>query len=309
MTESDIRREGDCVGKDQVTGSMEKSVVRISAGTAKGESTTGEVAGSEAASKKRIRLTVAYDGTRYAGWQVQPNGLAVQEVLENCLSDLLGKRIHTLGASRTDAGVHALGNVAVFDTCERMPADKYAYALNVRLPEDIRIQRSEEVALDFHPRFCETVKIYEYRILNRRFPDPTQRLNSLHWYGSLNLDAMRRGAALLVGTHDFRGFATANPQTKTTVRTIYETSLWKEKDMIYFRVTGNGFLYNMVRIIVGTLLEIGKGAMEAERVSEILASKNRIQAGPTARAHGLTLVEIHYPGEEEKGCRNREETV
>lgn len=247
---------------------------------------------------RRIRLTVAYDGTRYAGWQIQPNGLAVQEVLDRSISDLLNTEIRTLGASRTDAGVHALGNVAVFDTCARMPADKFAYALNTRLPEDIRIQRSEEVSPDFHPRFCETVKTYEYRILNRRFPDPTRRLNSLHWYGRLDLEAMRRGAALLVGTHDFKGFAAANPQTRSTVRTIYEARLWKEDDMIRFDITGNGFLYNMVRIITGTLLEIGKGAMGVEQIPEILATGDRAKAGPTARAHGLTLVEIRYPGEE-----------
>lgn len=251
---------------------------------------------------RRIRLTVAYDGTRYAGWQIQPNGLAVQEVLDRSISDLLNTEIRTLGASRTDAGVHALGNVAVFDTCARMPADKFAYALNTRLPEDIRIQRSEEVSPDFHPRFCETVKTYEYRILNRRFPDPTRRLNSLHWYGRLDLEAMRRGAALLVGTHDFKGFAAANPQTRSTVRTIYEARLWKEDDMIRFDITGNGFLYNMVRIITGTLLEIGKGAMGVEQIREILATGDRAKAGPTARAHGLTLVEIRYPGEEMQ-CR------
>ena len=244
---------------------------------------------------RRIRLTVAYDGTRYAGWQVQPNGLAVQEVLDRCLSDLLNTEIRTLGASRTDAGVHALGNVAVFNTRARMPADKFAYALNTRLPGDIRIQCSEEVSPDFHPRFCETVKTYEYRILNRRFPDPTRRLNSLHWYGSLDLEAMRRGAALLTGTHDFKGFATANPQIRSTVRTIYKTELWKEEDMIRFRITGNGFLYHMVRIITGTLLEIGKGVMEAEQINEILSSGDRSKVGSTARAHGLTLVEIRYP--------------
>lgn len=250
--------------------------------------------------KRRIRLWVAYDGTGYAGWQIQPNALTVQEVLDGCISDLLGVATRTLGASRTDAGVHALGNVAVFDTFTRMPADKYAYALNARLPEDIRIQRSEEVKPDFHPRFCETVKTYEYRILNRRFSDPTRRLNSLHWYGGLDLEAMGRGAALLVGTHDFKGFATMNPQVRSTVRTIYATELLKEEDLIRFRITGNGFLYNMVRIIVGTLLEIGKGTMEAERILEILSQGDRSKAGPTAQAHGLTLVEIRYPEEEKR---------
>lgn len=250
---------------------------------------------------KRVRLTVAYDGTNYAGWQVQPNALTVQEVLDRCLSDLLQTPVHTTGASRTDAGVHALGNVAVFDTEARMPADKYAFALNTRLPEDIRIQRSEEVPPDFHPRFCETVKTYEYRILNRTFPDPTRRFNSVHIYGSLDLEAMKRAAACLEGTHDFKSFATENPQVKDTVRTIYRTRLWKEEDMIRFQITGNGFLYNMVRIIVGTLLEVGKGALRAEDMPLILEARDRTKAGPTARAKGLTLVQIRYPREEKTG--------
>lgn len=251
---------------------------------------------------KRIRLRVAYDGTNYAGWQVQPNALTVQAVLDRALSDLLKTPVHTIGASRTDAGVHALGNVAVFDTMARMPADKYAFALNTRLPEDIRIQLSEEVAPDFHPRFCHTVKTYEYKILNRTFPDPTRRLNSVHIYGNLDLSAMQKAAASLEGTHDFKSFATENPQVTDTVRTIYRTKLWRdEEDMIHFRITGNGFLYNMVRIITGTLLEVGKGAIKAEDIPEILVAKDRTKAGPTARAKGLTLVRIRYPDEEKNG--------
>lgn len=255
---------------------------------------------------KRVRLIVAYDGTRYAGWQVQPNALTVQEVLDGCLSQLLKTEVHTLGASRTDAGVHALGNVAVFDTEAHMPAEKYSYALNTYLPEDIRIQKSEEVPLTFHPRFCETIKTYEYRILNRTFPDPTRRLNSVHVYGNLNLEAMQSAAACLEGTHDFKSFATENPQIKSTERTIYEAKLWKEEDMIHFRITGNGFLYNMVRIIVGTLLEVGKGALNPEDIPEILKAKDRSQAGPTARPQGLTLVQIRYPREERENRKMTE---
>lgn len=258
---------------------------------------------------KRIRLRVAYDGTAYAGWQVQPNALTVQEVLDKALSDLLRVPVHTMGASRTDAGVHALGNVAVFDTEARMPADKYAFALNTRLPEDIRIQLSEEVPADFHPRFCHTVKTYEYRILNRTFPDPTRRLNSVHIYGTLDLAAMQKAAAYLEGTHDFKSFATENPQVTDTVRTIYKTQLWRDaEDMIHFQITGNGFLYNMVRIITGTLVEVGKGAMAAEDIPEILAAKDRTKAGPTARAKGLTLVCIRYP-DEEKITETEQKTV
>lgn len=244
---------------------------------------------------KRIKLTVAYDGTNYCGWQVQPNGLTVQEVLNKTLSDFLKEDIHTIGASRTDAGVHAKGNVAVFDTNARMPGEKMSFALNTRLPDDIRIQKSEEVPMEFHPRFTSTVKTYEYKILNTVFPDPLRRLNSMHWYGALDLDAMKAAAEKLVGTHDFRGFATAKGPEDNTVRTIYNTEIWKEDDMIHFRITGNGFLYNMVRIIVGTLMEVGRGAFSPDQIDKILETKDREQAGPTARALGLTLLEIRYP--------------
>ena len=132
---------------------------------------------------RRIKLTVAYDGTQYCGWQVQPNGITVQEVLNKALTELLGVQTRTIGASRTDTGVHARGNVAVFDTESRMPASRIAFALNTYLPEDIRVQKSQEVSADFHPRFTSTVKTYEYKILNRTFPDPLRRLDSLFWYG------------------------------------------------------------------------------------------------------------------------------
>lgn len=244
---------------------------------------------------RRIKLIVAYDGTNYCGWQVQPNGLSVQEVLNRALSDLFGVPITTIGASRTDAGVHALGNVAVFDTEARMPAERVAFALNTRLPEDIRIQGSEEVPPEFHPRFTQTIKTYEYRILNRTFADPCRRLNSTFWYGKQDTDAMQKAAAYLEGTHDFKSLATANPAVTDTVRTIYKTRLWKEEDMIHFQITGNGFLYNMVRIIVGTLMEIGKGTWPPEQMQTILEAKDRSQAGPTARPEGLTLLKIEYP--------------
>lgn len=244
---------------------------------------------------RRIKLTVAYDGTQYCGWQVQPNGLSVQEVLNRALEDLFGTPVATIGASRTDAGVHAQGNVAVFDTEARMPAERVAFALNTRLPDDIRIQGSEEVPLTFHPRFTRTVKTYEYRILNRTFADPCRRLNSMFWYGTLNLEEMQKAAGYLQGTHDFKSLATANPAVTDTVRTIYRTRLWREGDMIYFRITGNGFLYNMVRIIVGTLMEIGKGTWPAEYMQTILEARDRSKAGPTARPEGLTLLRIEYP--------------
>ena len=249
---------------------------------------------------KRIKLTVAYDGTNYCGWQIQPNGLAVQEVLDRCLSEMLKVPVRTIGASRTDAGVHALGQVAVFDTEARMPAEKYALALNTRLPEDIRIQGSCQVPLDFHPRFARTVKTYEYRIYNRMFPDPTRRLYSFFYYYPLDVERMRQAAAYLVGEHDFAGFCTAKPEVTNTVRTVYSLDILQEGPMITLRITGNGFLYNMVRIIAGTLIRVGGGSYPPERVKEILAVRDRFLAGETARPEGLTLMEIRYPDWEDK---------
>lgn len=243
---------------------------------------------------KRVMLTVAYDGTAYCGWQIQPNGITVQEVLNQKLSELLGEEIETIGASRTDAGVHALGNVAVFDTNARIPAEKISYALNQRLPEDIRIQKSEEVAADFHPRFCKSVKTYEYHILNRRFQIPTERLYSYFYHYDLDLEKMREGAAYLIGEHDFASFCGANAQVKTTIRTVRSIDIFKEGDRITIRVTGEGFLYNMVRIISGTLIEVGGGKYAPSKVLEILNAKNREAAGPTAPARGLTLIKIQW---------------
>ena len=243
---------------------------------------------------KRVKLTVAYDGTNYHGWQIQPNGNTIEEELNRHLSELLKEEIKVTGASRTDAGVHALGNVAVIDTKAKMPAEKISYALNTRLPADIRIQDSSEVAADFHPRFCDTVKTYEYRILNRRFPDPTKRLYSFFYYYPLDVQRMKEGAAYLVGEHDFRAFCTMKPELENTVRTIYSLDVEKTGDMIVLRVTGSGFLYNMVRIITGTLLRVGGGFYEPEYVRTILESRDRELAGETARPEGLTLVEIKY---------------
>lgn len=244
---------------------------------------------------KRVKLIVAYDGTNYSGWQIQPNGVTIEEMLNTHLSDLCGETVKVTGASRTDAGVHALGNVAVFDTNARMPAEKISYALNTRLPADIRIQESCEVAADFHPRFCRTVKTYEYRILNRRFPDPTQRLYSLFCYYPLHVESMRQAAEFLVGEHDFKSFCTHKPEIENTVRTIYSAKVEKEGDLIRFRICGNGFLYNMVRIIAGTLIRVGSGHYKPEYMEELLRAGNRQAAGETAPPQGLTLLKIEYP--------------
>lgn len=245
---------------------------------------------------KRIKLIVAYDGTNYQGWQIQKNGETIESALNRALTELTGEEIRVSGASRTDSGVHALGNVAVFDTEARMPGDKFSYALNQRLPEDIRIQHSCEVPADFHPRYQETVKTYEYRILNREFPLPSLRLNTYFTYYHLDAERMQKAALHLTGEHDFQSFCAAGAQVKTTVRTIYDLKVGKEGDLITIRITGNGFLYNMVRIIAGTLMKVGTGEWEPDLVKEILEAKDRRAAGPTAPAKGLTLMEIRFLG-------------
>ena len=243
---------------------------------------------------KRVKLVVAYDGTNYHGWQVQDNGITIEEVLNRTISELVQEDIKVIGASRTDAGVHACGNVAVFDTESRIPGDKFSFALNQRLPEDIRIQESCEVDADFHPRYADTVKTYEYNILNRRFELPTKRLYAAFCYYPMDIERMNQAAAYLVGEHDFKSFCSAGAQVQTTVRTIYAVNVTKEDDMVHIRITGNGFLYNRVRIIAGTLMQVGTGLMEPEQVKEILEARDRSKAGPTAVAKGLTLVEIRY---------------
>lgn len=243
---------------------------------------------------KRVKLVVAYDGTNYHGWQVQDNGITIEEVLNRTISELVQEDIKVIGASRTDAGVHACGNVAVFDTESRIPGDKFSFALNQRLPENIRIQESCEVDADFHPRYADTVKTYEYNILNRRFELPSKRLYAAFCYYPMDIERMNQAAAYLVGEHDFKSFCSAGAQVQTTVRTIYAVNVTKEDDMVHIRITGNGFLYNMVRIIAGTLMQVGTGLMEPEQVKGILEARDRSKAGPTAVAKGLTLVEIRY---------------
>lgn len=244
---------------------------------------------------KRIKLVTAYDGTNYHGSQIQNNGETIEGVLKAELSSLLNEEINLIGASRTDAGVHARGNVYVFDTDSRIPPEKFTYALNARLPEDIRIQDSCEVPLEFHPRHQDTVKTYEYRILNRKLPLPEHRLYAHFTYEDLNVEKMNEACKFFLGEHDFASFCAAGSQVESTVREIYDLHVKKEGELLTISVTGNGFLYNMVRIIAGTLLKVGGGHMEPEEIERIIEGKDRSLAGPTAPAKGLTLVEIRYP--------------
>lgn len=253
--------------------------------------------------KRRIQLTVAYDGTRYSGWQQQANAVTVEGMLNEAIEGLTGEKTQVVGASRTDAGVHSLGNVAVFDTNSKIPPEKYKFALNSRLPEDIRVVESKEVPSDFHPRKCNSVKTYEYRIWNNPIENPVKRLYTHFVYEPLDIGQMQEAGQYLVGEHDFQSFASVGNQTEETIRTIHSlevlTEGFPEPDSrnILLRVRGNGFLYHMVRIIAGTLIDVGRGRIKAGQVKEILEARDRQKAGFTAPAKGLLLAGIHYERE------------
>lgn len=242
----------------------------------------------------RILIRVSYDGTAYSGWQIQPNATTVEGTLRQAVGSLFGADIELIGASRTDAGVHALGNVAVFDVDTRIPAPKIAYALNARLPDDIRVWQSIQVEDGWHPRHNDCVKTYEYSIYNDTFENPKKRLYSHFYYGNLDVDMMRKAAAYFIGEHDFSAFCSAGSQVADKVRTIYSLDVIQDGREIVLRVKGNGFLYNMVRIIAGTLIKAGTGDIRSQDIPGIIESRDRQLAGPTAPARGLTLVEIDY---------------
>lgn len=244
----------------------------------------------------KVKLTVAYDGTAYHGWQIQKNGNTIEAELTKALENILHASVEIIGASRTDAGVHALGNVAVFTTSSRMPAEKYSYALNQRLPEDIRIQKSEEVPLDWHPRKCACKKTYEYRIYRSEFPMPVGRQYWYFTYHTLDVEKMREAAKYLVGRHDFKSFCQVGAQVESTVREIYNISLEEQGPLLIIRVCGGGFLYNMVRIIAGTLMDVGMNRKKPEDLPDIIEACNRQTAGPTAPACGLVLIGYEYEG-------------
>ncbi len=227
---------------------------------------------------KRIMLIVAYDGTDYHGWQLQPGVPTIEGELNKALTALLGEEIQVIGASRTDSGVHALCNAAVFDTDTKIPAQKIAYALNQRLPEDIRIQKSKETEPDFHPRHCASRKTYEYRILNREFPLPTKRRYAHFTYVPLDEEKMRQAAGYLKGEHDFMSFCASAAVVETTVRTLYELEVIRDGEEIILRVCGSGFLYNMVRIIAENLLPPDSSSIKLK----------------IATACGLTLVRYEW---------------
>ena len=245
---------------------------------------------------RRIRLIIEYDGTAYVGWQTQKNGLSIQAVLERELFKITGERIALHGSGRTDSGVHALAQVAHFDTLVRMPADKFTYALNTGLPADIRIRYSDEADLSFHSRFSAKNKHYRYTLS----PGPHGRVfcrnTALHVHGALDLSLMQHAARALLGQQDFCAFMASGGKVESTVRTIYRSEWSEQEGLLFYDVEGNGFLYNMVRIFAGTMLSIGKGLIPQNSIELALLSGKRTDAGPTAPAHGLMLMGVRYEG-------------
>lgn len=245
-------------------------------------------------SQRRIKLTITYDGTAYAGWQRQINKLSVQQVIEEALRDLTGQRILVTGASRTDAGVHALGQVAHFDPRTSIPPDRFSYALNTRLPKDVRVIASQEESEAFHARFSARGKMYRYQIHNSHHASALFRNQRAHVIPHLDISRMQQAAQDVLGEHDFKAFAASGSEAKTTVRDIRMVKVDKQDELIELTVVGRSFLYNMVRILAGSLIYIGMGKLPVNALQHALETGNRLDLGITAPAHGLTLVAVYY---------------
>ena len=239
-------------------------------------------------------MIIEYDGTGYAGWQRQLNGLSVQQVVEEALASATGSQTVIHAAGRTDAGVHAQGQVVHFDTQTTIPPGKISYALNTFLPEDIRIVSSSEVDGDFHARYGAKAKTYVYTIYNAEHASAIYRNLSAHARGGINVEDMKQAAKHIAGTHDFASFCASGSEVDTTARTVYSLEISSEPPFIKIQITGNGFLYNMVRIIAGTLLDVGRGKLRADDVIAIMEAKDRRKASATAPACGLILKQIYY---------------
>ena len=243
---------------------------------------------------RNIKLTIEYDGKDFNGWQKQPNKLNIQGTIEQAIKNITGEEVELNASGRTDAGVHALGQVANFKTNSQIPIEKFAIAINSRLKKSIIIINAEEVDERFHSRLTCKRKTYRYIINNSIEGSAIYRNLETHIPQKLDINKMEKALKYFEGEHDFKAFKASGTSSKNSVRTIYKTNIYKENNRIYIELTGNGFLYNMVRIIVGTLVEVGLGKIEPEKIQEIIKSKKRENAGKTLPPNGLYLVNVEY---------------
>ena len=243
---------------------------------------------------RTLKLTIQYDGTDYVGWQRQPNGVSIQELVERAIEPIEGRPVTIVGAGRTDAGVHALGQVASVQLQSAIDAATLIRALNATLPEDVRVASAEEAAPDFNARFSANGKVYAYRIWRGAFLPPFERRYVWHVPPPLDVERMREAARPLTGRHDFSAFRAAGSDAATSERTIRDLRLDAEGERITLTIAGDGFLRYMVRAITGTLVDVGQGRRAVESVAAALASRDRAQAGPTAPAKGLVLLRVEY---------------
>lgn len=243
---------------------------------------------------RNIKLTIEYDGTRYYGWQRQPIGNTIQQEVEKAISKVIKEYVEVIGSSRTDSGVHAKGYVANFKTNVKMPAEKFRDAINCKLPRDIVIIKSEEVDLDFHARYSSKGKTYCYTILNREYPCAIDKDYVYYYRWKLNVEEMKKACKYFLGTHDFKAFQTPGGSVKTSIRTISDLHIETNVDKIKIYISADGFLYNMVRIIVGTLILVGSNKIKEGFVKNIIESGVRQNAGKCAPANGLCLEKVFY---------------
>lgn len=243
---------------------------------------------------RNIKLTIEYDGKKFGGWQKQPNKLNIQGEIENAIKEITGEEVELNASGRTDAGVHAIGQVANFKTNSNIEIGKFAIAINSKLKKSIVIKKAEEVDINFHARFNCKGKKYRYIINNSREGTAIYRDLECHIPQKLNIERMQEGIKYFEGEHDFKGFRASGTSSKSTVRTIYKAEVKEEGERIIIELTGNGFMYNMVRIISGTIVEVGLGKIKPEEIQRIIEEKDRTKAGKTLPAHGLYLVEVYY---------------